>query len=273
MLLAIDIGNTSVSFGLFNIVSCDESQNKSTRTLLFSSRFSSRVPRCVDEYAVLFDQIIRFHGYSVDDVDCAAVSSVVPHITDAVCDAARLISGKRTYLIAPGIRTGFKIAIYDPATLGTDIVSNISAAIDAVTPPFVVFDAGTANTLTYVDRERTVTGTIIAPGLRISAEALTDKAELIDTVTLDKDGIPWVGKNTAESISSGVVLGNALMVDGFIRSIRETYIDKTSGEKLSLIATGGYADIVTAHTRNKFIVDKDLTLNGITSLFMLNNRI
>lgn len=270
MLLAIDIGNTSVSFGLFNIVS---DSGKSSKTLLFSSRFSSRVPRCVDEYAVLFEQLIHLHGYSADIVDCAAVSSVVPHITDAICDAASIISGQRTYLIAPGIRTGFKIAIYDPATLGTDIVSNISSALEAVSPPFVVFDAGTANTLTYVDQERTVTGTIISPGLRISAEALTDSAELIDTVTFDKNSIPWVGKNTAESISSGVVLGNALMVDGFIRNIRESYIDKKSGEKLSLIATGGYADIITAHTRNKFIIDKDLTLNGIASLFMLNSWI
>lgn len=265
MLLAIDIGNTSVSFGLFDISS-------GNRSLLFSSSFSSNVPRCPDEYSVLFDQIIRLHGYSTDLIDRAAVSSVVPRLTDAVCSAAEMISGRRAYLIAPGIRTGFKISINDPATLGSDIVSNIAAALETAEAPLVILDAGTANTLTYVDSKHNVTGTIISPGLHISLEVLTDKAELIDTVTLGKDSIPLIGKNTSESISSGVVRGNALMVDGFIRNIRESYLDKEAGEKLSLIATGGYSQIITAHTRNKFIIDKDLTLNGIASLFMLNNN-
>jgi type III pantothenate kinase len=270
MLLAIDIGNTSVSFGLFSITPQSDNLNKPQKTLQFSSKFSSLAPRCTDEYAILFEQLTRLHGYSTDLIDCAAISSVVPHLTDAVCEAADLISGKQPYIIAPGIRTGFKIAVYDPATLGTDIVSNISAALEIVQPPLVIFDAGTANTLTYVDSHRNVYGTVISPGLRISAEALTDNAELIDTATLGKDSIPWIGKNTAESISSGVILGNSLMVDGFIRNIRESYLDRNNGEKLSLIATGGYSDIITSHTRNKFLTEKDLTLNGIASLFILN---
>lgn len=263
MLLAIDIGNTSISFGIFNI-SADSSE------LLFTSRISSSFRRSSDEYIILFDQILKYNGFDPSLIDCTAVSSVVPHLTDVMVESAEIISSSIPYIIAPGMKTGFKIDIYDPADLGADIVANVAGALNIVEPPFVVLDAGTANTLAFVDAHKNFVGTVIAPGLRISSEALSSNAELLESITINDSCIPLIGKNTDESIKSGLVLGNALMIDGIIRNIREKYVNKDAGEKLSMVATGGYCDIITEYTRNKFVIEKSLTLRGIAALYVKN---
>lgn len=263
MLLAVDIGNTNISFGLFDI--------EDNKKLIFSSEFSSTVNRSIDEYAVLFTQLFTFNNADVSAVDCSAISSVVPHLTSAVCNAVKKLFGCEPFMIGPGIRTGFKIKINDPATLGTDIVSNVASAVEIVRPPFVVFDAGTANTLTFVNSDGAVEGTVISPGIRISLEALVDNAEQIEGASFYHGNMTYVGKNTLESISSGVILGTSLMIDGFIRNIREKYLDRENGEKLTLIATGDYCDTIVENSRNKFFVKKNLTLNGICNLFLSNN--
>lgn len=269
MLLAIDIGNTNIFLGVFDTTVSDD--GKKNKSLVFSSGLSASVLRSPDEYAVVFSQLFTLHECSANSVDCVAVSSVVPHLTAAVCRGAEILTGASPYMIVPGIRTGFRIDVNDPATLGTDIVSNVAAALEIASAPIVIFDAGTANTLTFVDSSNSVAGTVISPGIRISLEALTDNAEQIETIIPSGRDIPLIGKTTFESISSGIVLGNAFMVDSFIRNIRENYLDREAGEKLSLIATGDYCELICRKTRNKFTFDKNLTLNGIASLYIKNN--
>lgn len=263
MLFAIDIGNTSISFGMFDI-SADSFQ------LLFTSRISSSFCRSSDEYTVLFHQILKYNNFDTSLIDSAAVSSVVPHLTEAVVASAGNISSSVPFIIAPGIKTGFKIDIYDPADLGADIVANVAGALNIVEPPFVIFDSGTANTLAFVDAQKNFVGTVITPGLRISSEALSLNTELLENVTMECSDMPLIGKNTDESIKSGLILGNAFMIDGIVRNIREKYLNKDAGKKLSMIATGGYCDIITEYTRNKFVVEKSLTLRGIASLYVKN---
>lgn len=269
MLLAIDIGNTSISFGVFDISNIVDRSSLSDK-LLFSSEISSTVSRSCDELSAAFSQIFSLYGHTIDIIDSVAVVSVVPHITNTVYNSIEKLFMIKPFIIAPGIRTGFKIGIDDPATLGGDIVANIAAAIDLLKAPIVVFDAGTANTLTFVNSDNTVVGTSISPGLRISLDALTEKAELLQSIKIDGSNIPLMGKNTDESIASGVILGNAMMIDAFTRNIRETYLDKNHSEKLSLISTGEFSEVICANTRNKFTYKKDLTLCGIASLYIRN---
>ena len=268
MLLALDIGNTSVTFGLFDL--SDDSAPVSPVVL---SKIAVRKNAGADEYAVMIREILKLH---LDDrethIDCAAVSSVVPSTSAAITEAAYILSGKKPYVIGPGIRTGFRIGIYDPACLGADIVSNTAAALDICKPPFIIFDAGTANTITVVDTSCTLTGTIISPGLRISSSALYEHAELLESVPINSGKLPIVGRDTDESIRSGLIYGNALMLDGFVRNIRETVLPKDSDCKLGLIATGEFAKIITDHCRNKFIYDEALTVKGIAALYRLNNK-
>ena len=265
MLLALDIGNTSVSFGVFG---SDNEKDK----LMFSSKISVQKNRSADEYAALINDILRLHitDFDKNNICNAAISSVVPSVTPAVYGAAEILSSNKPYVIGPGCKTGFKIDINDPACLGADIVSNTAAAFDMLEPPFLIYDAGTANTITVVDRTGTLIGTVIMPGIHISASALHDNAELLETIALSSINTPLIGKNTEESVRSGLIYGNAIMLDGFVRNIREQIVNKDSGDKLGLVATGGFSKTVVRFCRNKFICDDSLTLKGIALLFRKN---
>lgn len=265
MLLALDIGNTSVSFGLFDL------SDSSLLSPVVLSRIAVRKNASADEYAVLIRDVLKLRlGGQEPMIDCAAISSVVPSASGVVSEAAAILSGRKPYVIGPGIKTGFRINIYDPACLGADIVSNTAAALDICNSPLVIFDAGTANTLTVIDSDRTLIGTIISPGLRISASALHEHAELLDSVPLVGGKLPMVGRDTDESVRSGLIYGNAMMLDGFVRNIRETVLAKDSCEKLGLIATGEFAKQITDHCRNKFLYDEALTVKGVAALYCRN---
>lgn len=129
---------------------------------------------------------------------------------------------------------------------------------------------GTVNTVTVIDKERTVLGSIFTPGVRISAESLSQNAELIESVAIGTDATPLIGKNTEEALKSGIINGNSAMLDGIIRNLREMLIDKNSDEKLALVSTGEYAEIILRNCRNKFAYDPALTLRGIASLYVRN---
>lgn len=258
VLLAVDVGNTSISFGLFD----------SDEKLLAASKMAVYKSKSADEYAVLIKQLLDFNlSYSDYTIDSAAVASVVPSITPTILSAAQKLSGHTPYQIGPGVKTGFKIAINDPASLGADIVSNIAASLKICEPPLVVLDAGTATTITVIDDSRTLIGTVIMSGIRISADALKYNTELLDTISLDSDDVPMIGKNTDQAIRSGLINGNSFVVDGYIRWIRETVVSGASDRKLGLIATGGFAGAVTKNCRNKFLIDDNLTLRGIAALY------
>ena len=266
MLLSLDIGNSSVSFALFDI-------NDPSCPLIVSSKISCTKNRSCDEYAVMIRNILDLKIQSDKyKITCAAISSVVPSVTRSVANAAKILCGSDPFIVGPGIRTGFKISINDPAALGSDIVANVAAALQIANSPLVVFDAGTANTVTVVDNSNTLIGTAIMPGIRVSADALSNNAELLDSISLDSKDLPLIGKTTDQSVRSGLIYGNALMLDGYIRNIRESIIPKDSDCKLGLIATGGFAEMITSKCRNKFIVDDSLTLRGIAALYLINRK-
>lgn len=268
MLLSLDVGNTSVSFALFDQAGFADGTLPEPAVL---SRIAVRKNASGDEYAVLIRDILRLHT-GTDDlrIDAAAISSVVPSASSAVAEAARILSGAEPYIIGPGIKTGFRINIYDPACLGADIVSNTAAALEICKPPLVIFDAGTANTLTVVDETRSLIGTVISPGMRISSSALFEHAELLDTVSLGGGKLPLIGRSTDESVRSGIIYGSSMMLDGFVRNIRETMREKNPDAKLSLIATGEFAKVITNNCRNKFLRDDALTVKGIAALYRRN---
>ena len=136
-------------------------------------------------------------------------------------------------------------------------------------PPFVILDVGTATTITYVNFSGELLGMIIIPGIAVSMAALTDSAALLSRVSLEKPE-ELLGKSTSESIRSGVVGGHALMIDGFLRNIREQYAAENGESKLGLIATGGLAEAILPYCRNRFVYAENLTLEGAVSLYLKN---
>ncbi len=261
MLLAIDIGNSSISIGIFDI--SDREQPKIVSNFKITSKDFS-----ADEYTVrINDFLLRSHV----QVNAAVISSVVPSLTNVLSRAAYKICGKKPFIIANGIRTGFGIKIKNPEQLGSDIVCNVAAALKFSDSPLAILDMGTATTITVVDSSKTVLGTIIVPGLKISLDALYDSAAQLSDIYLDSEP-EIIGKDTKSSICSGIINGNALMIDGFVRNIREELGVKESGEKLNLIATGGLCNLILPYLRNKFIFNDVLTLYGMVFLYLNNNK-
>lgn len=273
MLLAFDIGNSSVSVGVFDI------SRPNAHELLTSFKIFNK-PYSVDEYVLFLRSFLRENGflpYSKDSCDpnmisCAVIASVVPELTDIIGAAAYQLSGRNPFIISEGKKTGFGIRIKNPEQLGSDIVCNVAAALHMSQPPIVILDMGTATTITVVDENRNVIGTIITPGLAVSMKALSDSAALLGNIRLERENV-LIGRDSEESINSGVINGNIFMIDGFVRNIREELIPRDSDEKLSLVATGGLSENIIPYTKNKFTYSKNLTLEGAAYLFEKNVKI
>ncbi len=271
MLIAFDIGNSSVSIGIFNIIP------NSRPDLVYSFKISNK-PYSADEYAIYIKDILARQGFNLSNksteapgITRAVISSVVPNLTCIISDAAEQISGNKPLIITSGIRTGFGIKIKNPEQLGADIVCNVAAALQISAPPVAILDMGTASTITVVDHASNVIGSVIMPGLAVSMNALANSAALLRDVSLVR-GDALIGKNTEEAVNSGVINGTIYMVDGFIRNIRESVIDKASDCKLALIATGGLSMNIVPYTRNKFIFSENLTLLGAALLYTKNAK-
>ncbi|MBQ8334332.1 MAG: type III pantothenate kinase [Clostridia bacterium] len=271
MLLAFDIGNSSITIGAFRL------HADGTNELVCRFGISARAGSTSDEYVMFIRDYLEHAGIAVhgqtpisgDAIDCAVISSVVPGLTHVLSRAAKILSGSDPFIITPGIHTGFGIRIKDPAQLGADIVSNAAYSLRLSDVPLVILDMGTATTLTVVDKNADIIGTIILPGLRISMDALTDSAALLNGVSLDKPE-HLIGRDSRESILSGVIGGHILMIDGFLRNIREELNLKETGEKLGLVSTGGLAECIIPHTRNRFTHEPSLTLYGAAELYRRN---
>ena len=261
MLLAIDIGNSSISVGVFDI------SDKLSPKIITHFKITVK-DLSADEYTV---RIKDFLSRSSVCVDCAVISSVVPSLTETLSRAAQNLCGKQPFIISNGIRTGFGIKIKNPEQLGTDIVSNVAAALQNVDAPLAILDMGTATTLTVIDSNKYVLGTIIIPGLKIALDALYDSAAQLSDIVLENDP-ELIGRDTKSSICSGIINGNALMIDGFIRNIRDELKIKETGQILGLVATGGLSNLILPHLRNKFAYDEFLTLKGQAYLYCINHK-
>lgn len=259
MLLAFDIGNSSVSVGVFRL-------SRDSHELLTSFKISNK-PYSADEYVMFLRVFLRENGFRTYEknctdenmINCAVVSSVVPELTDIICAAAAKLCGRNPFIISEGKKTGFGIKIKNPEQLGSDIVCNVAAALHLSSAPLVILDMGTATTITVVDKNGNVLGTIITPGLAVSMKALSDSAALLGNIRLERENV-LIGRDSEESINSGVINGNIFMIDGFIRNIREQIIPRDSGEKLSLLATGGLSESIIPYTKNKFTYYKNLKI-------------
>ena len=265
MLLAFDIGNSGISFAVIDL-SADKTQ------IVMKSSIASAPVRSTDEYVVLILDILRLHGIAPERITNAAVSSVVPQLTDLIADAACTFTKHRPLVVGPGVRTGLNIRVDMQTQLGADIVSNAVAAQVLTSAPTVVVDVGTATTITAIDSSGTLAGTVICPGLLVSANALCAAASQLGETDFTYPA-NIIGKNTHDAVNSGVINGHAYMIDGFVREFRALLCDASSDTKLSLLSTGGLAHLVVSHCRNKFHTEDALTLLGVAEIFKRNQKI
>ena len=252
MLLAIEIGNSNITLGVF-----------SDASLLFKTKISARTERSAGEYAALLYDLLRLHEIPQQEISACILSSVVPTLTGLVETAVRTVSRTSILRVGPGIRTGFRIRIDDPSQLGGDLVADTLAALTDYGPPFVLIDAGTVTTVAAVDKTRTYLGGCILPGLRRSAGLLQETAALLPPIDLADQPPDCLGRNSIDAMRCGLLLGSAMMIDGFI----DRYRALPNMAHAKCVATGGSVHLVTSLCSHKIIQDPDLTLNGLRYLY------
>lgn len=255
MLLAIDVGNSNVSLGVFQ-----------GDALRLRAKLSAQTERSADEYAAVIYDLLRMNDVSRSDLTGCILSSVVPELTGLVEAAVGKLTAVPVLRVGPGVRTGFRIRIDDPSQLGGDLVADTLAALTEYGAPLIIIDAGTVTTLAAVDASRTYLGGCILPGIRSSAAWLKSAAALLPSISLGVEGEECLGRNSADAIRCGLLLGSAMMADGFIDRFRA--LPGMTGARV--VATGGSAELATAYCRREVILDGDLTLKGLRYLYESN---
>lgn len=256
MLLVIDVGNTHIVFGVFE-------EGK----LLYDWRIATAKERTSDEYGLLFEQIFKYHGLCPKNVEDVIISSVVPPLMHTLSSMSRKYFDKEPIVVGPGIKTGMNIKYDNPREVGADRIVNAVAGYEKYGGPLIIVDFGTAITFCAISKEGDYLGGVIAPGIKISSEALFSRAAKLPKVELSKPDTV-IGKNTVNSIQSGLVYGYVGLVDFIIEKMKEEM--KEEGEVKTIVATGGFASLIA--TESKYInkIDKLLTLDGLRIIYNRN---
>lgn len=256
MILTIDAGNTNTQFGVF-----DENEQ-----LVFESRISTDHSRMEDQYAIELADILRLYNTDPSDINGAIISSVVPPVTTRLRTAVEKICGCRVMTVGPGIKTGLNIKIDEPASLGADMAAVAVGAKERYPLPAVIINLGTATKILAVDKTGAFIGGIIAPGVKISAEALAAKTAALPLIEVTGEPVKKViGTNTVDCMRSGLLNGTAFMLDGMIESF-----EREIGEKCTVIATGGFSSAIKPLCKTDFTLDENLILKGLLEIYKKN---
>jgi type III pantothenate kinase len=255
MLLAIDIGNTQTAVGLYR-----------GEELIGHWRLTTDVDRTADETRLWLRSLLEMEGFSTDDIEGVALSSVVPAVTSAFRTFGQRTRSGRVVVVEPGVKTGMPILIDNPREVGADRVVNSVAARERYGAPVVVVDFGTSTNFDVVGPEGAYLGGAIAPGLEISTNALISGTAALRRVEFVPPRAP-IGKGTVEAIQSGALYGHAGLVDG----IMERLVDELGGD-VTRVATGGLASTIVPHCRSVEQIDEFLTLDGLRMIFDMNRE-
>lgn len=251
--LAVDVGNTNVVVGVY--------ENTALRR---TWRMATVHDRTEDELALAIDGLLAQEELGLEDLDALIVGSVVPPLTQAFTRLAERYLPRQAFIVGPGIKTGVRLRVDNPAEVGADRIANTLAAHRRYGGPAVIVDFGTTTNFDVVSAEGDFLGGSFAPGLEVSAESLFGRASRLFRVALTPPAAA-IGKNTADCLRSGIVFGYVGLVEGLLARILAE-LPATP----RVIATGGLAATIAPLTKGIERVDEDLTLEGLRLLWELN---
>lgn len=260
MLLATDIGNTNIVFGVY-----------SDDVLVENWRIETDSRKSSDEYGLLLSGLFNLSKIKIEDIDQVIISTVVPSALFTFQHMIEVYFDAKTIVVEPGIKTGLSIKYNDPAQVGSDRIVNAVSALNKYGGPAVIIDIGTATTFCAVNENWEYLGGTISPGLKISSDALFEKTAKLPKIEIESPG-EVICKNTSEAIQSGVVYGHTSMIEGIISKMKNELIAKnfTKNKEIKVIATGGFTSLISNECPSITIFDRFLTLDGLNYIYKKN---
>ncbi len=253
MLLAIDIGNTDITLGVFE-----------GEELHATWHIATGIHRMADEYAALLLNLLHHQSLDISDIKEIALCSVVPPLTATFEDLFQRYFHISPLVVGAGTKTGVRIRMDNPREVGTDRIVNAAAAHHLYGGPIIIADLGTATTFDTVSKEGDYLGGAIAPGISTAAEALFTRAAMLPRVELTRPKHA-IGTNTISAIQSGLIFGYVGLIEGIVARIQQEL-----GGKAKVVATGGYAGVIAKETAVIDIVNPNLTLIGLRLIYLMN---
>ena len=254
MILVCDVGNTNAVLGVFQ-----------GEKLLKDWRISTDKDKTSDEYGIIIDQLFKYNGLNIDDVEGVIISSVVPNLMHTLQAMSVKYLNKEALIVGPGIKTGINIKYDNPREVGADRIVNAVAAYEKYGGPLIIVDFGTATTFCAISKDGEYEGGTISPGLIISSEALfqrTAKLPKIEIVKPEK----VINKNTVNSLQSGIIYGYVGLVDYIVKRMKAEMNDEVK----AVIATGGLSTLIASESETITKIDKLLTLEGLRIIYEKN---
>ena len=256
MILTIEVGNTNITCGVF-----DED------VIVASFRITTKMPRTSDEYGMILYNLLEQNNIQPMDIGDAIICSVVPNVMHSLRGGLVKYFHITPIIVEAGIKTGIRIVTPNPQQIGADRIVDAVGAYEIYGGPVLVIDFGTATTYDFVDESGAFLGGITAPGIRISAKALSEDAAKLPEIEIKKPE-SILGKDTITSMQAGIVYGQIGQTEYIINKVKE----EVGLENVKTVVTGGLGRIIANETTCIDIYDPNLTLKGIYRVYKKQNR-
>ena len=256
MLIAVDAGNTNTSIGILD-----------HEKVVGSFRLTTKTPRTSDEFGICISTLLEQNGVEPEQVEGVIISSVVPKINYALTSCMRKYLHQDPMIIGPGTKTGIKIHTDNPREVGADRIVSVTAAHTLYHTDCIIVDFGTATTFDYVSKDGVFEYTVIAPGLGISAQALTSETAKLPEVEIKKPK-SILGRNTIDGMQAGVVYGYIGLVEYIIKRMKK----ELKLTECHVIATGGLGRVIASETEAIETYDPDLAYKGMQIIYQKNKQ-
>ncbi|MDU4934088.1 MAG: type III pantothenate kinase [Peptostreptococcaceae bacterium] len=256
MLLVFDVGNTNMVLGIYK-----------DNELIKDWRINTDKEKTSDEYGILISSLFKYEDIEMSEIKDVIISSVVPNVMHSLENFCIKYCNKQPLIVGPGIKTGLNIKYDNPKQVGADRIVNAVAGIEKYGYPLILVDFGTATTFCAISERGEYLGGTIAPGIKISSEALFQRASKLPRVELLKPGTT-ICKSTVTAMQSGIIYGYVGLVDKIISMMK----DELNCEGIKVVATGGLANLIASETDSIDNVDKFLTLEGLKAIYEKNKE-
>lgn len=256
MLLAIDVGNTNITIGVFD-----------QEELVTTFRMTTKLQRTSDEYGIVIMDLLEHNKVKVSDIRNVIVSSVVPNVMHSLCSALIKYFDIHPFVVEPGVKTGIRITSENPRQIGADRIVDAVGAYELYGGPVIVIDYGTATTYDFVDGDGNFFAGVTSPGIRISAKALWEDAAKLPEIEIKKPAT-ILARETISSMQAGLVYGQIGQTEYIVKHM----IEEAGFSGVKVVATGGLGKIIASETDCIDVYDQTLTLKGMRLIYKKQNR-